>query len=97
MYVLRQCQKAFESLSSEWCFFAGAAAGVLFPPAALLAGIILPLNRAFWVAAGTLAVLLLQWGNVLFSDPNQSKKLLLLKKFDCYGGVITPPYKQVVR
>ena len=70
MYVLRQCQKAFESLSSEWCFFAGAAAGVLLPPAALLAGIILPLNRAFWVAAGTLAVLLLQWGNVLFSDPH---------------------------
>ena len=75
MYLLRQCQKAFEALSSEWCFFAGTAAGVICPPAALLAGILFPLNRAFWVAAGTMAVLLFQWGSVVFSPAHFEKQL----------------------
>ena len=70
MYLLRQCQKAFESLSAEWCFFAGAAVGVICPPAALLAGILFPLNRAFWTAVGTIMVLLFQWGSFLFSEPH---------------------------
>lgn len=67
MSLLRQCQKAFEGLSAEWCFFAGAAAGVIFPPAALPVVLLLPLKRSFWIAVGTLLVLLFQWGGIFFT------------------------------
>ena len=70
MFLLRQCQKTFESISSEWSFCAGAAAGVIFPPAAFAACLLLPLKRFFWVAAGTLLALLFQWGASLFSEPH---------------------------
>ena len=73
MFLLRQCQKTFESISSEWSFCAGAAAGVIFPPAAFAACLLLPFNRFFWVAAGTLLALLFQWGNFLFSEPHFEK------------------------
>ena len=75
MSLLRQCQKAFESISSEWSFCAGAAAGVLFAPAALVAFFLLPRNRGFWLAAGTLLVLLFQWLPSLWSPVPVQKVL----------------------
>ena len=58
MSFLHKCQRTFESISSEWSFCAGSAAGVIFAPAALLLCLFLPRSRGFWCAAGTMAVLL---------------------------------------
>ena len=58
MSFLHKCQRTFESISSEWSFCAGSAAGVIFAPAALLLCLVLPRSRGLWCAAGTMAVLL---------------------------------------
>lgn len=58
MSFLHKCQSTLESISSEWSFCAGAAAGVIFAPAALLLCLFLSPSRRLWLAAGTMAVLL---------------------------------------
>ena len=69
MSLLRKCQSALESVSSEWCFCAGAAAGAIFAPAALFLCLFLPRSRALWVAVGTMLVLGFKFMPLLWSPP----------------------------
>lgn len=75
MNFLHCCRKQFENISSEWSFCAGAAAGVLFAPAALVLCLFLPRSRMTALAAGTLLVLLVQLGGAL-QGPVSFEKLL---------------------
>ena len=70
MSFLRKCQGALESVSSEWSFAAGAAAGAIFAPAALFLCLFLPRSRALWVAVGTMLVLGFRFLPLLWSPPS---------------------------
>ena len=71
--LLRQCQKYFECVSSEWSFCAGSVFGVFCAPLALLCCLLLPPGRAFWMAAGTCGVLLMQLLPATFAPPHFEK------------------------
>ena len=75
MLFLRKCQRAFEGVSSEWSFCIGAAAGVIFAPAALFLCLILPRSRALWAAAGTMLLLLFRFVPGFFALPEFEKIL----------------------
>ena len=70
MYLLHKCQSTLESISSEWSFCIGTAVGAIFAPAAFLICLLMPFRRSVWLAAGTMAVLLVRFLPLCWQEPS---------------------------